>query len=65
MPIEEKWERLFKACAATAAIASTLALIVGGGFGLYTYYQQGAAAKAFKQQEINLMRLFRLLMPPI
>jgi hypothetical protein len=54
MQSEEKWERFFKACAATAAIASTLGLIVGGGFGLYTYYHQGA--KEIRLMQYNLKK---------
>lgn len=56
MPNEEKWERYFKVCNAIAAIATTLGLMGGGAFGLYTYYQQGLSEKDLKQQEIRLLQ---------
>ena len=56
MAANETWELRFKACAAIAAAVSTLGLVFGGVFGLYTYYQQGIAVEASKEKELRLMQ---------
>ena len=54
MSNSEKRDIFFKACGAIAAIASTLGLICGGIFGLYTYYKKSEEANSLKIQEIRL-----------
>ena len=61
MPSQEKWERYVKICGAAAAIATILGVLFGGGFGLYTYYQQGERELALMEYNLKKDAYYELV----